>query len=516
VKKKKPKTVAFIDMGTNSVRIMLARFDGGRSHTELSRQKEMIRLGEGEFDDNRIKPEAMERAVAVCRNFVGMAKTFGADEIVAVATSATRDASNQKEFLELLKNEAGIEMNVVSGKEEARLIYLGVSRADRIDGPTLFIDIGGGSTEIIIGDGREYSYLDSMRLGVIRLSMKFIEDVHAPVTPKRYEMICEHVKNASIRPVQTIRSFRIKDAYGSSGTAQSLAEIARQVIHKGDEGRKSLLKLKDLKQISKLLCSLPLKERRNVPGMNPRRADIIVAGAAILETIMSQAGINELRISSRELRDGLLIDYLDREYGEESQEVSIRMRSVLSLGRKCGFDENHAETVARLCLEMFDTGRDIWLHRQGSGRRELLQYSALLHDIGAFLSYSNHHANSSYFIRNADLLGFNQKEIAIMAASVFFHRRGSPGRKGGETAGLDTRSVETIRVHSILLRIAESLDRSHAGLIAHAKFRMGDKNTVILELECDRGCDLETWGAQNHRDAFFKIFGKKLLIKLVE
>jgi exopolyphosphatase / guanosine-5'-triphosphate,3'-diphosphate pyrophosphatase len=512
----KPRVVAFVDMGTNSVRLMIARFESGKAYKELSLQKEMIRLGEGQFDDDKIKPEAMERAVAVCRNFVNMAKTFGADEIVAVATSATRDASNQKEFLELLRNEAGIEMNLVSGKEEARLIYLGVSRGDKINGPTLFIDIGGGSTEVIVGDNSEYSFLDSMKLGAIRLSMKYTEEIEGPVPLKLYAMMCDHVKNTSIRPVQSIRAFGIKEALGSSGTAQNLAEIAKQVIYKGDESRKSLLRLKDLKQISKLLCSLPLRERRNVPGMNPKRADIIIAGAAILETILSETGIHELRISTRELRDGLLIDYLDREYGHETDQVSIRMSSVLNLGRKCGFDEKHAMTVARLCLEMFDTARDIGLHRQGTGRRELLHCSAVLHDIGAFLSYSNHHANSSYFIRNAELLGFNQREILVMAANVFFHRRGSPGRKGQETAGLDERSVETIKVHSILLRIAESLDRSHAGLISHARFKMGKKNMVILELGCDMGCDLETWGAENHRDAFSKVFGKKLAIKRSE
>jgi exopolyphosphatase/guanosine-5'-triphosphate,3'-diphosphate pyrophosphatase len=512
----KPRVVAFMDMGTNSVRLMIARFNSGRSYTELSRQKEMIRLGEGQFDDDKIKPEAMSRAVAVCRNFVSMAKTFSADETVAVATSATRDASNQKEFLELLRYEAGIEMNVVSGKEEARLIYLGVSRGDKINGPTLFIDIGGGSTELIVGDNSGYSFLDSMKLGAIRMSMRYTDGFDGPVPLKQYEMICGHVKSISIRPVQMVRAFRIKEAFGSSGTAQNLAEIARQVIYNGDEGRKSLLRLKDLKQVSKFLCSLPLKERRNVPGMNPKRADIIIAGAAILETILTETGITELRISTRELRDGLLIDYLDREYGRDKQQVSIRMGSVLSLGRKCGFDEKHAITVARLCLEMFDTAREIWLHRQGSGRRELLHYSAMLHDIGAFLSYSNHHANSSYFIRNADMLGFNQKEILLMAANVFYHRRGTPGRKIRETEGLDERSVETVKVHSVLLRIAESLDRSHAGLIAHARFRMGEKNTVVLELECNKGCDLETWGAQNHREVFFKVFGKKLIIRHTE
>jgi exopolyphosphatase/guanosine-5'-triphosphate,3'-diphosphate pyrophosphatase len=162
---------------------------------------------------------------------------------------------------------------------------------------------------------------------------------------------------------------------------------------------------------------------------------------------------------------------------------------------------------------MFDSGKKIWLHRQGSGRRDILHYSALLHDIGAFLSYNNHHLNSWYFIKNADLLGFNNREISLIAANAFFHRRGIPGRKHSQTAGIDDRGLETIKIHAILIRIAESLDRSHAGLIKHARFKLGEKNTIILELESDKNCELEIWGAQNHTEAFKKIFGKKLEIK---
>lgn len=509
------RVAAFMDMGTNSVRLMLVRFDKRHTYTTLSRQKEMIRLGEGQFDDDLIKPAAMERAVAVCKNFVEMAKKFKADEIIAVATSATRDAANQKEFLDRLKDEASLYMNVVSGKEEARLIYLGVSSGVKISGQTLFIDIGGGSTELIVGNEKTYSYLDSLKLGAVRLGMLYTNDISGPIPPKKYLQLCEQVKNSSIRAVQEIKKHRVKEAYGSSGTAQNLSEIARMTIHKGDESKKFILRLKDLKQVSKLLCSLPLKDRRNVPGINPKRADIIVAGAAILETLMSETGIQELKISGKELRDGLLIDYLDRESGTYEGETSIRLRSVLALGRKCGFDEEHAKVVSRLALEMFDTGKEIWLHRQGSARRDLLHYSVLLHDIGAFLSYNNHHMNSWYFIRNADLLGFNQREISIIAANAFFHRRGIPSKKHPQMAGLDDRGFETVKAHAILIRIAESLDRSHAGVISHARFKLGEKNTVILELFSDKNCDLEVWGAENHTEAFRKVFGKKLIIRKV-
>ncbi|MRR38007.1 HD domain-containing protein [bacterium] len=198
-----------------------------------------------------------------------------------------------------------------------------------------------------------------------------------------------------------------------------------------------------------------------------------------------------------------------------TDELSVRQLSVLTLGRRCGFDEDHARTVARLSLELFDSAKEIGLHEQDHWNRELFFYAAQLHDIGSFLSYSNHHANSSYFIRNADLIGFNQDEITIIAATAFFHRRGIPGKNNPDFMCLDEYIQDIVRGHFIFLRIAESLDRSHSGHVESARFLKGEDGGIILEIASPSECELEIWGVQNHCDTFEKIYGKPLSISHV-
>lgn len=508
------RVVAFLDLGTNSVRLLLCRLHENGPYAVLSSQKEMIRLGAGEFQAQELQPEAMARAALVCRKFVDMARENGSAEMVAVATSATREARNQAEFLKRLKTEAGLDLRVISGQEEARLIYLGVSSGINLEGRTaLFIDIGGGSTEVIVGDARGYLFLDSLKLGAVRLSNLYLADHKGPVSAKRYQTILKQARNTAVRVVQRLRQFPFDLAVGSSGTIENLAEIAANTTHKGEPERKSLLRYKDLKAAVELLCSLPLKERRKVPGINPARADIIIAGAAILDALMTDLGLKEIRVSERGLRDGLLVDYLAREQsGAWSAEKSVRELSVQRLGRACGFDEAHHRAVSRLALSLFDSGKEIGLHRLGDEERELLALAGLLHDVGAFLSYTNHHAHSYYFIKNAELLGFSQAELSIMAATALFHRKVIPRPRHPEFAALPERGQEVVSALCIFLRIAESLDRSHAGLVSSARFTAGGQKTVLLTITAKKDCELELWGVQNHESAFEKTFGRQMVI----
>jgi exopolyphosphatase / guanosine-5'-triphosphate,3'-diphosphate pyrophosphatase len=247
--------------------------------------------------------------------------------------------------------------------------------------------------------------------------------------------------------------------------------------------------------------------------MNPKRADIIIGGAVILDTILTELKLSEITVSNRELRDGLLMNYLSRIEHPLMDELSIRQRSVLKLGRRCSFDEQHANTVARLSLALFDSAREYDLHKQGQVKRELLFYAAQLHDIGTFISYHNHHANSAYLVRNADLLGFNQDELTLMAGMVFFHRKAFPSRKHPQLKDLEKPDQDVIRIQSVFLRLAESLDRSHGGLVEDARFSSTDSNnTMALEIKSSKNCQLELWGAQNHRDYFRRVFGKNLEI----
>jgi len=510
---------AFIDLGTNSARLLLVRLNPNGSHTVLSDQKEPVRLGEGEFNGRSLlQEEAMKRTVQVVTNFVEMARLYNAEEILAVATSATREAENQAEFLRLMKRSAHIDLRVISGREEARLTYLGVANSVDLGGKqAIFVDIGGGSTEVIVGDSAKYDFLDSLKLGAIRVTSTLLTPgAEHPVSPVQYEAVKEYIRNLSVRTVQRVREFKTDLAYGSSGTIENLADISAHMFLKRPRQRDDVLTLFHLKSVMKHLCALPLDLRRQVPGINPYRADIIIGGGAILEALMETAKLKEMFVSSRGLRDGLLFDSLVLS-GLTAETDSVRERSVLQLGRSCSFDEVHARHVTELALGLFDSAREAGLHSLGDWEREMLEHTSMLHDIGSFLSYSNHEQHTHYLIRNADLLGFNQDEIKLMAETALFHRRALPNRgKYPDYAALDKGARAIVKQLAIFLRIAESADRSHAGAVAEARFATRSGGKVLLEIVPHRNCDLELWGIQNHRSAFKKVFEHTLQIELVE
>ncbi|HEY3379134.1 MAG TPA: Ppx/GppA family phosphatase, partial [Armatimonadota bacterium] len=223
--------VAFLDIGTNSVRLLVVRINPNHSYTTLTEQKEMVRLGEGEFSRRHLQAAAMERTALVCRKFVDLAHSFGAESLTAVATSATREAVNQEEFLHLLKHDAGLDVQVISGREEARLIFLGVTSGIHLDDRlAVLIDIGGGSTELSVGDQRHYHYLDSLKLGAIRLTAEYLPDHTGPVTAKQYARIVEYVRNAAVRTVQRVRQYPYELGIGTSGTIENLADVAARLV----------------------------------------------------------------------------------------------------------------------------------------------------------------------------------------------------------------------------------------------------------------------------------------------
>ena len=513
-----PPVAAFIDIGTNSIRLLIVRIDSNASYTILTPLKETVRLGEGEFADNYLQPAAIDRAVLVCRQFASLARSSGAVDITAVATAATREAENQDEFLARLREEAELDVRVISGLEEARLIYLGVTSGVHLgDQQALFIDIGGGSTEVMVGTQRQHLYLNSLKLGAIRLASRFLAGLDGPVPPQTYSRLQRYVRHNMVHTLRELRTHRIDLAIGSSGTIENLADIAVRMFLQHPLQPGDVLTDTHLKQVVQHLCALSLEERRKVPGLNPARADIIVAGAAIVEMLMQELALSELRITDRGLRDGLLVDYLMKQGQLPSvEEMSVRRRSVFRLGRACQFDEAHALTTAQLALGLCDSARIAKLHRFGAWERELLDYAALLHHIGAFLTYSNYQVHTHYLIRNAELLGFDQTEVAIMAAIALFHRKALPRKKHPEFAALDQPSQQIVRTLSLFLRFAESLDRSQSGNITHASFEAMSRKRVTLHVAATYDCHIEIWGVQKHLAEFEKVFGRTLEINVLD
>jgi len=510
-----PEHVAFLDLGTNSMRLLVVRVEPDGSYAVLTQQKESIRLGEGEYATEELQPEAIERAVLVGKRFGDMARSFGAEQIVAVATSATREAANRSLLLDRLRDEGGLDVRVISGREEARLIYLGVASGARLhDETALFIDVGGGSTELVVGTRSEHLYLDTLRLGAIRLTnLFFLPDDPNPVNEERFELVRRYVRAQIVRSVQRLREFDLDVAIGSSGTIQTLGDIAARRFLDRPLERHDAFSHEQIRQVLHELAALPLEQRLKVPGMSANRGDIIVSGGIVFDVLLEEAGLDRIVISDRTLRDGLLMEYLARtDRDGEMGQLSFRAQSVLRLARKCRVDLEHARHIMSLCLQMFDSAAAADLHELGAWEREMLEYAAILHDVGSFLTYTNHRQHSYYFIRNAELLGLDDTEIGIIASTALFHKKTYPRKRHREFAVLDKRSQRTVRVLCTILRIAESLDRSHSGVIRRATIRPQERGVATLDLSARGDCELELWSVEAHLKAFRRTFGCNLQV----
>ncbi len=496
---------------------MIVRLNKNYSYTIIREEKEVVRLGKSVFQKGFFDDETLNRAVFVCKKFVEVAKGFGSVEIHAVATSAAREAANHMDFIHRVAAEADLQVRIISGKEEARLIYLGLSSGVDIQNKiALFIDIGGGSTEIILGDQQNYFDLDSLGLGAIRLTEQFLRDAgEKPVSKDVYEQMRRYVQKKMVRVTERINQKSIELAIGSSGTIINLSEIANKYF--GHDATRLIVTSKELSKVIDVLCDLPLEKRKEIPGINPDRADIIIGGAVILDVYMQEFKLKEMLISLRGLRHGMLVDYLQRQSGYPLvRKISVREDSVFHLARLFNVNVQHAQTVKNLACQLFDSAKKCGLHEFGDREKELLGYASILHDIGNFISFRGHHLHSYYIVSNAELLGFDQREITMMAGIVRFHRKKLP--KGDESifSELDKQDIHLVRILSFLLRCAEKLDRSHAGYVQKVEFKNHDSKSVDLLLDCSgHSCELERWGVDTDKKLFESVFEKKLQVLVI-
>ena len=552
--------LAAMDIGTNSVRLAVVQVGAGHTWTTLANQKQVVRLGEGEFETegkkrkkgdedarvSRLTEAAIARGALVCARFAEVARGFGAEEIIALATAAVREAENRDEFVDRVRDLSDLDVRVISGQEEARLIYLGVSSG--VDIPAgqraLFMDIGGGSTELIVGDGQEHVFLDSLRNGAIRLTAEFVRNPKEPIPAAVWAQMQKQVRSMLAPAARAIAKAGFSAMYGSSGTAQNIAEIAAHIgpAPFPTSFRNYALTLDGAQNVMRRLCALPIEQRRRVPGINPERADIIIGGGCILQTVMETVGAASLRISDRGLREGIIIDRLRRDdvpapatadalslpaagrkkkggrlsAPAERETSSARLRSIKQLMEATHVDESHAAHIVRLSLSLFDQWKTLGLHVYGRAR-ELLEYAALLHDAGFFVSHTDHQQHSYYLIRHSELLGFNDREVEIIASVALYHRKALPRKKHAHFAGLDGKTQRLIQVLSCALRLAEALDRSHLMLVQSVECEMqGNPSRMTLTLHATADAQLEVWAAQAQASAFEKTFGLLLEVRVAE
>lgn len=509
--------LAAIDIGTNSIHMIIVRVRPDLSFEIIDREKDMVRLGAGGLGGKALAQGAMDAAFQVLSKFRRLAESHRVDRIEAVATSAVREARNGGEFLSAIAEQTGIRARVISGTEEARLIHLaaayGVGLSTAVG---VVVDIGGGSVEITRGSGPKMSVGRSFKLGVIRLTERFVKS----------DPISERDERKMVRYIETELKTYLKDliaagfsrVVGTSGSILSVGTIAA-TEEDGDVPasiRNRRISAKQVKRVRERLTMVNLRKRLLVPGLDPKRADIAVAGSILIDVILRRLGADELTLCDMSLREGLVLDYIARhrkEIAHAERYPDVRRRSVIELAERCNYIPEHAQCVASIATALFDATRSV--HALTDTEREWLEYAALLHDVGVHISYEKHHKHSYYLIRNGDLRGFEPDDIETIALIARYHRRAVPMRNHDGFADLPRKRQRIVTTLSAILRLAESLERSHSQIVASLTLEDRGKD-ALLTLHTTGDAELELWAASRHAEPFEQVIGKPLKVVAIE
>ena len=519
--------IAAIDLGTNSVHMVIVRLEPQiPSFSIIGKEKETVRLGDRDIETGNLKLKIMERTVNALRRFQEIAKTFNAEAIIAVATSAVREAPNGREFLYRIKNELNLDVDLISGQEEARRIYLGVlSGMEFNNQPHIIIDIGGGSTEIILGDSDDERCLSSTKVGAVRLTSELITT--DPISDQEYNYLQAYARGMLERAVEEILSnIRFGEKarlVGTSGTIETLANIhAKETLDAIPSTLNGYsFSLKDLREMVSRLRKMTNSERAEIPGMAERRSEVILAGAVILQEAMALLGVESITTCERALREGVIVDWMlahDLIDNRLRFQSTIRQRSVLKIANKYNVDSSYSERIAAFALSLFDQTKG-YLHEWGNQERFLLWAASELHNCGHHISHSSHHKHSYYLIRNSGLLGYNETEIEIIANLARYYRKSQPKKKHENFQNLATKEQKlVVEQLSPLLRLATSLDRRQIGAISRIECNYHkDEKELHLKLfpaSRDEDCAVELWSLSYSKLVFEEVFGVKLVESL--
>lgn len=513
--------IAAIDLGTNSFHLLVVDAGPDGSFVPLVREKEMLRLGDDVAREGRISREASRRALATMRRFRSLADAAGATRVVACATSAFRDAGNGPRLAAMLAEETGIQARIIDGETEARLIYSAVRASVLMEkGPVLALDLGGGSLEVMVGDGRALWWARSLPLGVARLTTALVRH-DAPSRGDRRRLRRRIVDLLEPVAGQLADRFDIGAPAGPAlavGSGGTFCDLARMVAYRRGTGipvsvnqftfcRAELLELHD-----ELMASTAA-ERRRLPGLELRRADLVPAGALLLASAMELFGFDELTVSEWALREGMLLETVRALQPSETAPltgaVDIRRASVEALGRRCNWDEAHGRHVARLALQLFDGSHR--LHGLGLDDRELLEYAALLHDIGEHVSVLAQHKHTSYLIQHGRLRGFDPQDVLALAAVARYGGRGFPKASHEPFGSLSAKRRGRVVKLAAILRLAAALDRGRAQVVDRVGVELSG-GRMRLQLTAAGDAEVEQWAASRQAPLVERVFGRRLAV----
>ncbi|OBQ35530.1 MAG: exopolyphosphatase [Anabaena sp. MDT14b] len=520
--------IAAIDIGTNSLHMVVVKIEATLpSFTIIAREKETVRLGDRNLETGELKPEVMMKAIACLGRFKTLADSLGTNSIVAVATSAVRESPNGKDFLHQVETEVGLSVDLISGPEEARRIYLGVlSGMEFNNKPHIIIDIGGGSTELILGDSEEPRSLTSTKIGAVRLTGELIAS--DPISETEFKYLQAYARGMLERSVEEVQGkLKIGDSpqlIGTSGTIETIATIhAREKLGLVPSTLNGYqFSLQDLRTWVNRLRKMTNVERAAIAGMPEKRSEVILSGAVILQEAMTLLGVQSVTVCERSLREGVIVDwmlthgFIDNRLRFQS---SIRERSVLKTAKKYQTNLEHSARVTAFALDIFDQTKG-QLHYWNADQRQLLWAAAILHNCGHYVSHSSHHKHSYYLIRNGELLGYNETEIEIIANIARYHRKSPPKKKHESYRNLLHKEHRTmVNQLSAILRLAVALDRRQIGAISHVQCEyvpnFKEFKMLIFPSLIDDECALEMWSLDYKKGVFEEEFGLKFVAILM-
>lgn len=502
-------TFAAVDIGSNSVRLKIARLKGHRL-VEIHEDREVTRLGDWVFRSGLLAPDAMADTVKVLRRFHRAVQETGADVVRVVGTSALRDARNSRAFLEWVRSATGWKVEIISGLEEARLIHLGLTANLRVSAsPVLMIDLGGGSCELTVSSRGHIRDTVSLPLGAVRLTNEFLS--HDPPRKPELRRLRGFVGREIGRVSQRIVRARPSVVIATSGTAASLAAVCHG-LYKTKGARAALVSRGQMQRLAKLLARRPLEERRKLSGVGPRRAEIIVAGAVVYSELLERCHLPGFRYSPLGLRDGLLAQMAaeyDRSTRSRKQIESERWDSIRAAIEHYHVDLDHALQVRGSALQLFSALRSV--HRLPPEYREWLAAAAMLYEVGDYVNRSGRHRHAHYIISHSEILGYTPQQRRLIAAIARYLGKSRPTAGDTPLKGLSQAEQEGVRKASLVLRLARALNLGRSGAVRAARIQARDgKVNVKLQARPRASVDLELWAVEKEKSYFREIFGREL------
>lgn len=474
----------------------------------------MLRLGDVVAQTGELGPDGRDRAFAVLRRFKALADTQQTDQIVAVGTSALREAEDGPEFVATVRRKLGLTIHIIDGIQEATTIFTAIRASVVLDpAPALALDLGGGSLELMLGDASGLQYAASAKLGVGRLtSMFFASD---PPNESELSKARRHIDKELESILDELAEFGPRLLIGSSGTFIAIAAIAATLRDGATPEHLNHLTVsyEDVVAASKRVLAETKANRSKIPGADARRAELLPAGFLVLLHIMERLDMHEITISGWALREGLILrtiaEHDPTDFGDDPR--SIRRSSVLSLCHRSNWNRPHAVQVATLAVSIFDSTKS--LHRMGERERELLEFACLMHDIGEHISRTNHDRHSAYLISHGDLRGFTPAEVRMLALLARYHLRGNEKAMSKDVA-LGANDIANLPKLSAIMRIADALDASHSGEVSKVTVAAVDAGVLIFSLQVRNDAELELWSMHRKQSMFERVFGVKCEVHL--